>query len=139
MAPFLLRECGRCEGRSKQAVKRRSNRAFFPAPDRLLERRALFGDIGDCCDRSCSATPRNVQLVSAASLFRGDKDVAKSVLEAIKQGVWDFEPERVDEQRFQSTRAMPGTDEKLEVLAERVRAGLPLWHGSDRTDFDEQA
>ena len=29
------------------------------------------------------------------------------------------------------------TDEKLEVLAARVRAGLPLWHGGDRRDFDE--
>jgi hypothetical protein len=65
--------------------------------------------------------------------------VAKSVLEAIKQGVWDFEPASVEEARFNSTRAMPGTDEKLEVLAERVRAGLPLWHGLDRTDFDEHA
>ena len=65
--------------------------------------------------------------------------MAKSVLEAIKQGVWDFEPDVVEEGRFNSTRAMPGTDEKLEVLAERVRAGLPLWHGLDRRDFDEQA
>jgi hypothetical protein len=65
--------------------------------------------------------------------------VVKSVLEAIKQGVWNFEPERVEEQSFDSTRAMPGTDEKLEVLAERVRSGLPLWHGGDRTDYDERA
>jgi hypothetical protein len=63
--------------------------------------------------------------------------VAKSVLEAIKQGEWDFEPELVEEKRFLATRAMPGTDEKLEILAERVRAGLPLWHGKDRTDYDE--
>ncbi len=32
---------------------------------------------------------------------------------------------------------MPGTIEKLDVLAERVRLGLPLWHPSDRQDFDE--
>jgi hypothetical protein len=63
--------------------------------------------------------------------------VPRSVLEAIKQGVWDFEPEAVEEKRFDATRAMPGTDEKLEVLAERVRAGLPLWHGRDRMDYDE--
>ncbi|BBO35132.1 hypothetical protein PLANPX_4744 [Lacipirellula parvula] len=67
----------------------------------------------------------------------GDQDVPKSVLEAIKQGQWDFEPESIEEKRFDSTRAMPGTDEKLEVLAERVRAGLPLWHGHDRTDLDD--
>lgn len=61
----------------------------------------------------------------------------KSVLEAIKQGQWNYEPEPVDEKRFSSTRAMPGTDEKLAVLAERVRAGLPLWHGCDRKDYDD--
>jgi hypothetical protein len=65
--------------------------------------------------------------------------VAKSVLEAIKQGEWNYEPEAVEDQRFTATRAMPGTGEKLEVLAERVRAGLPLWHGQDRMDYDEQA
>lgn len=65
--------------------------------------------------------------------------MAKSVLEAIKLGDWDFEPETIEEKRFNSTRAMPGTDEKLEVLAERVRTGLPLWHGRDRMDYDEEA
>jgi len=64
--------------------------------------------------------------------------VVKSVLEAIKQGMWDYEPEQVEEKRFRATRAMPGTGEKLEVLAARVRAGLPLWHGGDRTDYDEE-
>jgi hypothetical protein len=34
---------------------------------------------------------------------------------------------------------MPGTDEKLEVLAARIRAGLPLWHRGDRTDYDDEA
>ena len=33
---------------------------------------------------------------------------------------------------------MPGTDEKLQVLAERVRSGLPLWHGEDRMDWDDE-
>jgi hypothetical protein len=63
--------------------------------------------------------------------------VAKSVLDAIKEGRWDYEPDVVEERRFDATRAMPGTDEKLEVLAARVRAGLPLWHGGDRRDFDD--
>lgn len=61
----------------------------------------------------------------------------KSVLEAIKIGVWDFEPEEVTEDRFDSTHAMPGTKEKLAVLAERVREGLPLWHSADRTEFED--
>lgn len=61
----------------------------------------------------------------------------KSVLEAIKEGRWDYEPEHVEEKRFRSTRAMPGTDEKLAVLAARVREGLPLWHGGDRMQYDD--
>ena len=61
----------------------------------------------------------------------------KSVLDAIRMGMWDYEPERVDERSFGATRAMPGSDEKLEVLAERVAAGLPLWHGADRMNYDD--
>ncbi len=61
-----------------------------------------------------------------------------SVLEAIKLGLWDFEPKsQVEQERFRATGAMPGTTAKLDVLAERVRLGLPLWHPSDRQDFDE--
>ena len=61
----------------------------------------------------------------------------KSVLEAIKHGEWDYEPESVDEESFLKTQAMPGTGEKLSVLANRVAAGLPLWHGGDRTEYNE--
>ena len=30
---------------------------------------------------------------------------------------------------------MPGTQEKLLVMAERIRSGLPLWHPADRDDL----
>jgi len=63
--------------------------------------------------------------------------VPKSVLEAIKIGLWDYEPPEVDPSQFESTDAMPGTKAKLEVLAERVAAGLPLWHPNDRRDLSE--
>ncbi len=61
----------------------------------------------------------------------------KSVLEAIKQGEWGYEPEGVDEQNYASTHAMPGTNEKLSVMAARVEAGLPLWHGHDKTEYND--
>lgn len=61
----------------------------------------------------------------------------KNVLDAIREGNWFFEPENVDPSRYQSTKAIPGTKDKLEILAERVRAGLPLWHESDRTDYED--
>jgi hypothetical protein len=64
--------------------------------------------------------------------------VPTSVLEAIKVGVWDFEPQEDVQQTFHATSALPGTDEKLAVLAERVRMGLPLWHPSDRVQYDDE-
>ncbi len=63
--------------------------------------------------------------------------VADSVLEAIKQGFWDYEPEQVSCDRFDATRALPGTEEKLAILADRVRDGLPLWHPADRQTYDD--
>lgn len=62
--------------------------------------------------------------------------MTKSVLEAIREGNWNFEPEEIDKSRFTATQAIPGTHEKLEVLAARVRAGLPLWHERDRADYE---
>jgi hypothetical protein len=64
--------------------------------------------------------------------------VANSVLDAIKLGLWDFEPQDVEVEEFRATGAMPGTTDKLTVLADRVRKGLPLWHPKDRQDSDEE-
>jgi len=63
--------------------------------------------------------------------------VLKSVLEAIKQGDWGYEPECIGEECFQSTHAMPGSNEKLSVMAARVEAGLPIWHGHDKTEYND--
>ena len=63
--------------------------------------------------------------------------MANSVLDAIKLGMWDFEPHTIETDQFRATGAMPGTQQKLSVLAERVRRGLPLWHPSDRQDCDD--
>jgi hypothetical protein len=62
--------------------------------------------------------------------------VPKSVLEAIKMGIWDFEPAEIEDTKFDPADAMPGTREKLTVLAERARRGLPLWHAYDRDDVE---
>lgn len=45
----------------------------------------------------------------------------------------DFAPS-VDRD-FKSTQAPAGSREKLDVMADRVRAGYPLWHDSDRADY----
>ncbi len=60
-----------------------------------------------------------------------------SVLDAIKQGQWDFEPDVVEAQEYESTPALPGSSEKIMTLAERVTSGLPLWHPKDRRSFDD--
>lgn len=63
--------------------------------------------------------------------------MSRSVLEAIKQGDWDFEPSSQQVVNLKATAAMPGTNEKLDVLADRLRQGLPLWHPSDRLSYDD--
>ncbi len=55
-----------------------------------------------------------------------------SVIEAIQNGVWDFEPTEPKQDDFNSTCALPGTEEKVRVLAERLENGQPLWHPLDQ-------
>jgi hypothetical protein len=62
--------------------------------------------------------------------------VPRSVLEAIKLGIFDYEPPEVEHNKFQAADAMPGSREKLCVLAERAQRGLPLWHVYDRDDIE---
>jgi len=69
--------------------------------------------------------------------------VPRSVLDAIKQGDWNFEPPAEGVSNGQpgtvqlATTAMPGTVEKLDVLAERLQRGLPLWHPADRRSYND--
>ena len=62
--------------------------------------------------------------------------MARSVLEAIRNGEWNFEPEQQSSEGTEATKALPGTSEKLDVLAERLRQGQPLWHPSDCRDYE---
>jgi len=64
--------------------------------------------------------------------------VSHSVLEAIKQGDWTFEPSSQQVVNLRATAALPGTSEKLNVLAERAKLGLPLWHPRDRLTYEER-
>ena len=44
----------------------------------------------------------------------------------------DFAPAASSD--FRPTDAPAGSPEKIEVLRERVKQGLPLWHDKDRVD-----
>ena len=61
----------------------------------------------------------------------------KSVLEAIKLGFWDFEPELMERGQYDATNELPGSNKKLDVLADRIATGEPLWHPSDRRDCED--
>ncbi|MEM7455381.1 MAG: hypothetical protein AAF456_13605 [Planctomycetota bacterium] len=61
----------------------------------------------------------------------------ESVLDAIRQGNWDFEPKEVESNDYECTRALPGSNEKIAELALRARDGLPLWHPEDRLSYDD--
>ena len=63
--------------------------------------------------------------------------MARSVIDAIKDGLWDYEPEEPGKEKTNSTEALPGSKEKLDILAERLRAGEPLWHPSDRMCYKD--
>jgi hypothetical protein len=58
-------------------------------------------------------------------------------LDAIREGDWFFEPEEIAGSRFSATHAIPGTREKIRVMTDRVREGLPIWHEKDRPDYEE--
>lgn len=58
--------------------------------------------------------------------------MGKSVLDAIQAGDWNFEPQKLgDTAEFRPTDAVPGSPEKLAILAQRIRLGFPLWHPQD--------
>jgi len=65
--------------------------------------------------------------------------MVRSILDAVKQGDWDYEPTMLLEEDYDPVDAMPGTPEKLEAMAERVARGEPLWHDEDRADMDAEA
>jgi hypothetical protein len=44
----------------------------------------------------------------------------------------NFEPQCTDD--FSPTHAPSGSKQKIDVLAERIQRGMPLWHPEDSTD-----
>ncbi len=59
----------------------------------------------------------------------------KNVFEAILKYGHDEDFAPATDRNFKQTQAPAGSREKLEVMAERVRSGQPLWHSDDRADY----
>jgi hypothetical protein len=87
-------------------------------------------------DRCCSGGANNAAAKTPLEGYRSH-GVHISVLEAVKMGLWDYEPPKVEDAKYSSTRALPGSNEKLAILAERLRAGLPLWHPRDSRNYSD--
>ncbi|MCS5616847.1 MAG: hypothetical protein O3C39_11895 [Planctomycetota bacterium] len=49
----------------------------------------------------------------------------------------NFEPQCTDD--FSPTKAPAGSREKIDILADRIQRGMPLWHPEDSTDMPNGA
>ena len=59
----------------------------------------------------------------------------RNVLEAILECGHDEDFVPVETEEFSPTDAPAGSRQKLDILADRVQKGLPLWHPEDRSDY----
>ena len=62
--------------------------------------------------------------------------MANSILEAVKMRLWDFQPLRIDYSEIEASDNMPGTREKLDILAEHLRRDAVIWDSDDRRGDD---
>jgi hypothetical protein len=60
----------------------------------------------------------------------------KNVFEAILKYGHDEDWLPDAKQRFESTDAPAGSEEKIEILRKRLEFGLPLWHEEDRYNYN---
>jgi hypothetical protein len=61
--------------------------------------------------------------------------VTRNVFQAILETGHDEDFAPVESDEFTPTDAPAGSPEKIEVLAQRILRGEPLWHPADRTDY----
>ncbi len=59
----------------------------------------------------------------------------KNVFEAILKYGHDEDFAPKTDRHFNATQAPAGSRAKLDVMADRVKMGYPLWHDSDRADY----
>ena len=59
----------------------------------------------------------------------------RNVFEAILECGHDEDFVAIESDEFSATEAPAGSKTKLDILAQRVMRGLPLWHPEDRADY----
>jgi hypothetical protein len=91
----------------------------------------------DCCGSLLIAADKSPIVRAGCQIDRRmELPLSNSLLDAIKNGIWNYEPGLVQTTDYSSTEALPGSGEKLDIMAERLRLGLPLWHPADRRDCE---
>lgn len=78
------------------------------------------------------------RLEQARKLLRLPPSVWEVIVEVVAPDPGDDLDDGADKPLPEPTRALPGTEEKAEVLADRARAGEQLWHPDDATWDDPE-
>ncbi len=84
----------------------------------------------------CVARFGRIELEQGAMAVPDSIFEPQTVLDAIRLKRWNFEPHDIAREDYEACGSMPGTPDKISILAERVRRGLPLWHPADRQDCE---
>lgn len=109
--------------RIRQKMKKRRDTAFVKAmADRKWAERNLNKTADGNCESGQSKVP--VQISDSSASKAVIKESQKSLLDWLA-----YEPK--SDVKFPPTSALPGSPEKIDVLAERYEQGLPLWHVQD--------
>lgn len=61
--------------------------------------------------------------------------MSRNVFDAINETGHDEDFIPLETEQFAPTSAPAGSQQKLDILAQRVALGLPLWHPEDRCDY----
>jgi hypothetical protein len=94
--------------------------------------------VGPACSHLGPVAASGIGVVTGPKLGEYEElIVPNSILEAIRLGQWDYEPEQVSQSKYDATRALPGSDAKVGIMAARIEQGLPLWHPEDALTFDD--
>ena len=94
--------------------------------------------VGPACSHLGRVAALGIGVVTGPKLGEYEElIVSNSILDAIRQGQWDYEPKQVPQDEYDATRALPGSDAKVGIMAARIEQGLPLWHPEDALTFDD--
>lgn len=115
--------------RLRQKMKKRRDTAFVKA---MADRKWAERNLNKPADDSGDSSGDGSQCKSKIPIQISDSSAPKAVIKESQKSLLDwlaYEPKT--DVKFPPTSALPGSPEKIDVLAERYEQGLPLWHAQD--------